>query len=166
MGTFPIFKSKGDIKRYTSTTVSDTYRKESGITKEQHRFIINECSKLIIEEIVNRNDGFKLPNSLGTLCVIGSPPDVPIKVNHLYRKDRKIYHRNANTGGILYKVTFLNKRKADGRCENGKLLTFQTAVPLRKAISEKISKNKISQWSVVESFTERYNKNTNETNIR
>jgi len=157
-----IFKSKGDINSYTHQTVSLTYRKETGLTKGEHEFIINECSKLIIDTIVTKNDGFKLPERLGTLLITGSPPLVPIKRDNLYSKDKKIYHRNSNTGGLLFSITYLNKRKSEGRYENCRLFTFRTSVPLRKAIRESIKNNKTSQWTVVTSYLDRYNKNSND----
>ncbi len=155
------FKSVNDFKRYSSLTVTESYRKESGLSKSEHEFIINECSKLIIEEIVNKNDGFKLPERLGTILVIGAKPDVPVKDHNLYRKDKRIYQRNSNTGGLIFKSTYLNKRKSEGRYENCRLFTFASSVPLRKAIKEKIAKNKVSQWTVVDEFSQRYYKNTN-----
>ncbi len=160
-----VFKSRFDIARYTCQTVTETYKKESGLTKGEHEFIINECSRLIIEELIRSSDGFKLPERLGTLVIIGSPANTPIKQRHLTTKDKKIIHRNSNTGGIMYKVTYLNKRKSEGRYENSKLFTFRTSVPLRKAIKNSIDRNKTSQWSVLRSYMDRYYKNTNDVPI-
>lgn len=64
-------------KSFTIKNIYDAYRKEKineNIDYFRFKRILNEFNKIVLESILNRSECFKMPNGLGTICIVKYRP--------------------------------------------------------------------------------------------
>lgn len=142
--------SPGDYNLYTDYTFSDFVEqniKKYSFGKTHARKLIGRFAKCVHEELMVNIDGFKLPASIGVLIVSGTV--TPPKNSRLSSKNKTIYFRNLNTGGVVYGVSYIWGENR-GSCKSSVLWKYKSTVPLRKLLFKTIQEGNYDKWLVFE----------------
>ena len=126
-------KNQGDYNFYSEDTIS-TYLKNNVIgTKGVSENCLRQLGYLIASEVVNNTDGVYF-EGLGTLRVSGNPRKT---IDHKSSKiaNKKVYLRNVQTGGLVFRAhLLLIPSKWSG------VRYFKSSYSLRMLLKERIKK--------------------------
>lgn len=117
---------------------------ESNLTNLEYRRILMEFCNLVVEEVMNNPDGFKIPNNFGTLQMIGTP--AKSKLNYGQKKNLKL----VRTDGYVYSLKWLRNNY---RCKIQKIwyFRFKTGRLIKDKIFESVLKDKFFTWLKLDS---------------
>lgn len=82
----------------------------TGVDYSLYKRVLDEMCNVILEHVLNRSDGFKMPYGLGLIQIVKYKPkkmnadslSVDYKSSKLY--DKKIYHLNEHSDGYKYRL--------------------------------------------------------------
>lgn len=104
------------MRNKKSVTTTDMYKQyikdNKGVDVPYVRFkrIIEEFNKQIVESILERSEGFKMPYGLGYIQIVKYKPktmtDKSLSVDYKLTKEygKKIYHLNEHSDGYKYRL--------------------------------------------------------------
>lgn len=103
------------MKNKKSNTFRDMYKdymKQSSVevSYELYKRIIDSMCKTILDYILNRSEGFKMPHGLGLIQIVKYKPknldEKSLSVDYKLSKeyDKKIYHLNEHSDGYKFRL--------------------------------------------------------------
>lgn len=106
------YKTRKNKKSYTILDMYRYFMLETGIEVPYLRFkrILELLNKIILEEIEDRSQAFKMPLGLGTLCIVKYKPksytDKSLSKDYKSSKelDKPIYHLNEHSDGYKFRL--------------------------------------------------------------
>lgn len=131
--TYTPTKNQGDYNFYSEDTIS-SYLKENVIgTKAVSEDCLRQFGYLLAEEVVNNTDGVYF-EGIGTLRVSGNARKT---IDHRSSKlaQKKVYLRNVQTGGLVFRAHFL---LIPSRWSGVRY--FKSSYSLRMSLKERIKK--------------------------
>lgn len=116
---------------------------KSNLTNLEYRRILMDFCNLVMEEVFNNPDGFKIPYDFGTLQMIGEPP-----IDALYPW-RRAQMKLTRTENYVYALRWL---KHNYRCKvrNIYFFKFKTGALIRQKIQQAIKEDRFFDWLKVE----------------
>lgn len=154
---------KSDItySRYLEDTIATAYEKykdqyiQIGLSKSDHKKILQTLGNLIIREVCNTNEGFELPVKLGNIRVGGNKSKIDATDLQVSKNiDKKIPYRNSFTGGIIFKCELRDIDPMYPFYKFKDYRKFKSSIPLKKAMVETIRNIGYSHWSVYDTYRE------------
>lgn len=114
----------------------------------KHKILIS-MKEVMIEEIINNPDGFKLPSGLGTIAITRYVPKrTPFdrqKSKQLYSElKRPVKYNNDHTDGYVMEAVWIKSSATRSvGFKNSRFYSFKATVPVNKAILNQV---RINDW--------------------
>lgn len=112
-------KTRKNKKSYTAYDMFRTYRIENNDVDTVYsgfKRILTECNEIILDLLLNRSEGFKMPSGLGYVRITKHRP-IYTKEHHLvcdYHNTKKynsmIFFLNEHSNGYRYKFTWIRNK--------------------------------------------------------